>query len=591
MRKTLITRIAGLTAIYCAVFCVLVIIQFSNSGSFSLSAGGMTIRGRYLQTLPQETSFGEEPDGIRKISSARVYFGGLDFNLSEERGKGLTLTSADGVIFPVSPDYLILAENTVLFGLPDGTTIFFNSFDSARGPELQINAELAENISEITIPITLRRSSLVRDNGHLGIMYGGSRYSFGSHGQYLEDGIITLSRENAFISYRSTGKQGAFDPADYIIARSQNYENELLTWRESSFASWNRNTAALQNEDDVIAYCSEAFVHGNYTEAVAAIPRNFISSARHTFRSAGFTGGMSSAYQSFTASENEKLHQLTTLTRQRSLDVLKEEHILDYLFSRGNAAIANDIIDIIRSADPEMLTVDHCPGLLEAYSDIRLWRSSADNPVENLTDQILLLVSENLNRDTEKDLVFVSNSEGMNFYFSLRLGKAIITWTETNQDAQWKAIGQSLVLSALTEAGAGAGNLYNALKLGDYYPRAALLTDNYWAWTVSSSVRASYANGNLNINSSFPSGMTHHMIIRGVRPFIKLQIHGMDWRTDVQFERYDSSGWVYYPEEQILILKLRHREAAETVTVFYRVEAPPPVQPVEETAEIEEWRY
>ena len=584
MRKALAIRIAGLSAVYCTVFCILVIMQFSNSGSFLLSAGEMTIRGRYLQTSPKETSSGEETGGgISKIAGgARVYYGGLDFNLSEERGKGLTLTSVEGVITHVNPGYLILTDNTALFGLPDGTTILFNSFDSAKGPELQINAELAENISKIAIPITLRRSSLVRDNGQLGIMYGGLRYSFNSQGQYLEDGIITLSRENTFISYRSRENQIEFDPADYIIAQSQNYENELLNWRELSFARWNQNTSALQNEDDVIAYCSEAFARGNYAAAIAAIPRDFLNSARHTFRSAGFTGGMSDAYLSFVVSENEKLNLITTLTRQRSLDVLKEEHVLDYLFSRGNAAIANDIIEIIGSASPEMLTADYCPGILEAYSDIRLWRPSADDPVEHLTDQIFFLVSENLNRDTERDLVFVSNSEGMNFYFSLRLGKAIITWTETNQNAQWQAIGQSLVLSALTEAGAGAGKLYNALRFGDYYPRAVLLTDG-WAWTVSPSVRASYASGNLNITSSFPTAMTHYMIIRGVRPFIKLQIHGMDWRTDDQFERYDSSGWIYYPDEQILILKLRHRTTVETATVFYRVEAPPPVREIAET--------
>ncbi|MDR1840061.1 MAG: hypothetical protein LBQ93_10820 [Treponema sp.] len=591
MRKTLAIRIAGLAAIYCVVFCILVIIQFSNSGSFLLSAGEMTIRGRYLQTLPHETSSGNETgDGVLKISGgARVYYGGLDFNLSEERGKGLTLTSTEGVITHVNPDYLILTDNTALFGLPDGTTILFNSFDSIKGRELQINAELAENISEITIPITLRRSSLIHDNGQLSIMYGGSRYSFSSQSQYLENGIITLSRENAFISYRSREKQNAFEPADYIIAQSQNYENELLNWRDLSYARWNQNISALQNEDDVIAYCSEAFIRGNYTAAVAAIPSDFINSTRHTFRSSGFIGGMSNAYRSFTSSEDEKLNLITMLTRQRSLDVLKEEHVLDYLFSRGNAAVANDIIDIIRNASPEMLAADYCPGLLEAYSDIRLWRPSAENLIEHLTDQILSLVSDNLNRDTERDLVFVSNSEGINYYFSLRIGKAIVAWTETNQNAQWRAIGQSLVLSALTEAGAGTGKLYNALKFGDHHPRAALLTDTgHWAWTVSSSIRASYVSGNLNITLSFPTAMTHHILIRGVRPFIKLQIHGMDWRTDSQFERYDSSGWIYYPEEQILILKLRHRTTVETVTVFYRAEEPPPVREIVET-EAEEW--
>jgi hypothetical protein len=72
--------------------------------------------------------------------------------------------------------------------------------------------------------------------------------------------------------------------------------------------------------------------------------------------------------------------------------------------------------------------------------------------------------------------------------------------------------------------------------------------------------------------------MTHHIIIRGIRPFIRLQIHGMDWRTDSQFERYDSSGWVYYPQDQVLILKLRHRELVENIRIIYREEPQPVIQ-------------
>jgi len=595
MRKPLATRIAGLAAIYCAVFCVLVILQFSSKGNFLLLAGEMTIRGRYLQTLPEETS----SEISRITGGAKVFYGGLEFNLGEEQGKGLILADTDGNITPVNPDYLILKDSTALFGLPDGTTIAFFSFDSARGPELRINAEFAENISEVTIPITPRRSSLVRDEGQLGVMYGGSRYLFGSPGLHLENGTITLSKENASISYRSKGNQSVFDPADYIIAQSQNYESALLNWRESSFSRWNQNASAMQNEDDIIAYCTEALVRGNYTAAVAAIPSSFVNSSRHTYRSAVFTGGMSNAYNLFISDESQKLNHVTLLTGERSLDILKEEHILDYLFTRSNTALANDIIDIIQNAIPETLTVDYCPGLLEAYSDIRRWRPAAENPVEHLTDQILLLVSENLNLDTEKDMVFASNSEGMDLNFSLRLGKALVSWTQTNQNNEWSAIGRSLVLSALTEAGAEAGRLYNTLNPGDYYPRSAWLTDTgHWAWTASPSVRASYTDGNLNLNVSFPTGMTHYVIIRGVRPFIKIQIHDMDWRTDTQFERYDSSGWVYYPQGQTLILKLRHRANVENVRVFYRVEEPPPpppppvVQPVEEAPpQIEEWRW
>jgi hypothetical protein len=44
----------------------------------------------------------------------------------------------------------------------------------------------------------------------------------------------------------------------------------------------------------------------------------------------------------------------------------------------------------------------------------------------------------------------------------------------------------------------------------------------------------------------------------------------MDFRTDPQFERYDSSGWSYNAQEQTLLLKMRHRATVEHVRIFYR---------------------
>jgi hypothetical protein len=153
------------------------------------------------------------------------------------------------------------------------------------------------------------------------------------------------------------------------------------------------------------------------------------------------------------------------------------------------------------------------------------------------------------------------------------LGKALTYWAENTGNAEWEAIGKSLVLSAITNAGARAGNMENYYR---YYPKAVLLADNgIWAWTVSPAARTSYTNGNLNISMSFPVGMSHYVIIRGIRPFIKIQIHETDWRTDSQFEIYDSSGWVYYQQDQTLILKLRHRATVENVVVYYNVPTVP----------------
>jgi hypothetical protein len=218
------------------------------------------------------------------------------------------------------------------------------------------------------------------------------------------------------------------------------------------------------------------------------------------------------------------------------------------------------------------------------FSDIRRWRPNADNPVERLTEQIIYIISENIIRDMEKDHVFVMNFEGLNLAFSLRLGLAIIPWAASTQNSQWEEIGRSLVLSALEISGADAGKFYNILKPENYHPRAAWLADGQWAWTVSPAIRATTADGNLNIAISFPVNMTHYVMIRGVRPFLRLQIYGVDWRSEPQFERSDSSGWIYYPQDQLLIIKMRHRTAVENVRIIYRAEAPPPPPPVEESS-------
>lgn len=581
MRKPLASRIIGLAALYCVVFCVLVILQFSNKGSFTLSTGDMTIRGRYLHQTDNTGDLNNESENTQTAipitGGVRVSYGGLEFNLKEERGKGLVLTGNDTIV-PVNPAYMILTESTVRFILPGETIIVFNSLDSARGPELQVNVEFADNISEIIIPVAPRRSSLIRENGQIGIMYSGSRYFLNTPGNELEEGKMILSRNNSFVSYRLRSRQRAFDPSDYILAKTQNYDNIIRNWQDTNFSYWSRNAATLQNEDDIIAFLSEAFQRGIYSTSLNSIPGDFINSPRHSHRSSVFVGGMTNGYQSFVSTENDKNNLINRLIRERSPALLREYHVLDYLFTRGRTALANDVIEFVGSLEPQMLTEDHCAGLLEIFSDIRRWRPGTNNPIEHLTEQILLLISEKLIRDNENDTVFVSCSGGINFENNLRLGKALIYWGETTENTDWAGIGKSLVISAIENG--NAGRLHNMLNPAEISPRAAWLTnEGHWVWTASQTVRASFIDGNMNIAFSFPANMSHYVMIRGIRPFNRIQIHGMDWRSDSQFERYDSSGWVYYPQEQILVLKIRHRATVENIRIIYRVDEPPPPPP------------
>jgi len=577
MRKPLASRIIGLAALYCAVFFLLVIFQFSNRGDFSLHAGSMAIRGRYL---PQETSSAlSENDELidRPVSGGvNIFCHGIEFNLKEERGKGLSITGENGVKTE-NPAAMLLKDNSVRFTFSGGTALVFNSIKTPRGMELQIAAEFADNISEITIPITPRRSSIIRDNEQIGISFGSERFFFNTQGNELENGKVVLSKEQASISLRERGKQKEFIPTDYIIEQAQNYETILRDWQNSSFTFWSQNAYALQYEDDITAFLAESIRRGVFSSALSAVSPNILNTSRQSYRSASFVGGMANQYPSFIAEENEKEILITKLARERSLAVFKEDHVLNYLFTRSNILLANEVINLINNAEDLTINIDYCAGLLEAFEDLKRWQPF--NSTEHLTEQILLAISDNLHRDSEEDAVYVSSSDNGGPEYSLRLGKALIYWAQNsvNEEADlpvWADIGKSLVISALS--GSTSGRLYSILKFSDYSPKAIQISDTgHWAWTVLPSIRTAVTASNTTFTFTSQINMSHYVLIRGVRPFLRLQINGVDWRADTQIERYDSSGFYYFQQEQVLLLKIRHRSASENIRLVYR-EAPRP---------------
>jgi len=572
MKKSLMTRIIGLAAIYCIVFFVFAILQFSGKGNFNISAGQMTIRGRFAAEIPDRSE-----EGILNAQLAgpvKIFYEGLEINLKEDREKGLTISGDEGVI-TTTPDSMILTDSAARFILPGGSALTFNSVNSARGIELQISAEFSNDVSEITIPVTPRRSSLIRDNDQIGILYNGSRFFLTSPGNELEEEKITLSKDNTFISYRHRGKQKIFNPADFILADADNYENVIRNSYASASTYWNQNASFLQSEDDIIALLSGAIQRGGYSTSLYSVSQRLLNSPEHSYRSSVYVGGMNNAFRTFSAAENEKLNIIMRATREKTLAFLKEDHVVNYLFSRNNSALANEVIDVLNQASPQILTIDQCAGLLEVFADYRRWRPS--NSIDHLTEQMLQLISDNLNRGGENDAVFVSAPDG-NGEYNVRLGTALAFWAQMTHNSEWESIGKSLVISALT--GSNSGKLFNVLNLNDYLPKALWITDtNMWAWTIAAGIRLTTVSGNTNLAFSYLPNMTHYVILRGVPPFLRIQIHGLDWRSDTQFERYESSGWIYYAQEQTLVLKLRHRTATENVRLIYREEAPPPPPP------------
>jgi hypothetical protein len=319
---------------------------------------------------------------------------------------------------------------------------------------------------------------------------------------------------------------------------------------------------------------------------------------------------MDQAYRSLSSQEREKLDRISQLINEKSLEFLKEYRVFDYLAVRGHFNYFEAGADLVRSIDPATLALDITPGILEGYIDWKIYRPTGDNPFERLVDQAILVITESMRAISPESRgaplqVFVFYGSQGETEFNLRLGKALLAYAEdafgamlnSPQYDSWAGIGRSLILSALSLADASGevkagliisendeieenpapsglttAKLYRILGPENTYPRGLAIgaaVNGIWTWTAARSVSASQENNVLDIAVSFPVGETHYMIIRGVRPFNRLQLYNMDYRTDPQFERYDSSGWSYISQEQTLIVKMKHVTAVEHIRIFY----------------------
>jgi hypothetical protein len=597
MRKPVFPRIIGLLVLYILLFIVLVLLQFTRRSGFTYRVGDFVVSGHYRDL----SGSGDLNPGEYALSGElSVYFGGMEFRLAGDGDETpLRLISGEGrgSAEPVYPEYMALSSESALFRLSGGTELVFVTRYTGGAPELWISGSLGEGRA-LELPCRPLRSSRIEDagEGRFIVQAGGARYSFGRSSVNWEKRFLTLDAGG--ISYRAVPGEQIFNPADFVIPAARNeasYLETLSRWQDRSFSLWNRTVAAGADEDTIIAYMGDAVRRGAYKAAVSAAPPSFLNGNQRTFESSVYLGQLDTALRSLVVFEREKASILSRQINERSVDFFREPHVFAFLWTRGYTTLIDAGAEMVRSINPASLSLKTGPGILEGWRDWMQFSPGGENPFDRLIDQACFVIAGEMRMNAAGDRVFAAEEDEINSEFNLRLGTALIEYGDAADSGDWAALGRSLVLSVLSlldEQGSaparavfsGGGRIdepgtarlssariYRMLRAGGYYPRAAGIGDagsGMWAWTAASSVSAVQSGAALDISVSFPVGETHYMLIRGIRPFAKIQLYNMDYRTDPQFERYDSSGWIYSSSEQILLLKMKHRTPVEHIKIY-----------------------
>jgi len=621
MKKRVFPRLALALFVSLAAFVMLSAMQFARYGTFSRQLGAMMISGRYYGGDAAQAAE-SRPGWTRLEGAASVLFAGLEFRLADAAGAGgFFIVDSGSERREAFPEYVRVSGHEAVFSLPHGVELSFESIipEGSPGamPELRISGAFPTGVSAIDLPFRPRRSSIAWDNsrGILGVTYDGQRHRFSRHSQELLDGRLVLLAGSPTVFYRAAPDGAPNSPRDFALPgmeSAQAFSGALAAWTDRSFDQWGRGMPPDADEDRVIAFGAEALRRGVYGAAMSAVPAAFGTAPGRTLEPSVFhfersAGVWERAARDSAAADRRKAALVGELLARRDYGSLfAKDRLVEFLATRG----LNDLLDgLISSAwgiDPAIVTLRASAGILESYMDLGSRRPGADNPFEPLAARAMQLAADGLRQNGDQVLVFAQNGHA-DVELNLRLGRALREWGEQNGGADWAALGRTLLVSVMSlgnsfpggaegsvpahiASGAngaltasaeriGSASLFRMLGESEFLPRAVptgAAGEGIWAWTAARSLSIAQAANFMDIFVDFPAGQTHYVMLKGVSPFVLLQMHNQNTPRNQFFEEAGASGWDYFPEEQALVLKVQHRANVERIRVHFTVPAPAP---------------
>lgn len=599
MRKPAVPRFIALLLVFTGIFIVLIQIQFGKKTDFTHRVGNLVIQGHYVQIPNGKTS-----NTFALSGGLSVFFGGVEFLLRE----GFTLFSDKGEM-AAHPLLMTVSNDGASIQLAEGPELVFTTQYTGGTIELVIRSEFAAGEEEpqteqpttlpaLRIPYRALPTSRIQNRNELPLINAdGINYAFS---RSTGTNTVVLTAQEPVLSYRAVPDRETANPEAFILAAAKNqeeYDAAYTLWLDQSYSAWNRavlrtsGDSETENGELLNAYMSEALRRGTYRSAAVSVSQNPLNTS---WQACAYMGRLEAALRSLAATDRERSARLARLFNEKSLDFLKESHVIDYLAIRGYNNLMDDAAGILRAFDPAEMTLEQAAGFLEGFSDWSRYRSGSYNPYDRFVDQALFVITKSLQKDSRTfyTLAFGKSNSGntADTELNLRLGSALLQFDDETRTA----LGKSLILSVLSLAdNSGAvprrvsydsdiivfraantefipsPHIYRVCFTGDNYARMQAVGTGIWAWTAASLISSAAEEGRLDISVNFPAGETHYLIIRGIRPFSFIQFNGTTVNQDSQFERYDSSGWSYSASEQTLLVKLRQRLPAERISIVY----------------------
>lgn len=386
------------------------------------------------------------------------------------------------------------------------------------------------------------------------------------------------------------------------------YQDAIDTFIETSYRGWAqsrfnggsgtwrmRDGASRFSEEILTAYLAEAWSRNEYIPAFNQMRRAAdLHPTEVGLLSAPFLGNLRRITDLFVAQDIERAEELEARVFAGDPTVFREQDLIPFSALRGNEELYQAVLSLAQTVDFRTVDMPTAIGMLAAASDV-IHPSPA---ATEATERFLAIIDERILPSVRQfeEFFFVETAQAeVDLYWSIRAGDLLEQVGRESGRELLMTVGRNLVLSGLQladsqgflpeflyfgEAGLqnqegsfGPERLYAHFAENPWYPRMIPLYEELGAgsfiWTIADFLQVDIGTPETRFRLAYPRNQTHYVLMHGIPPFSSMQLFGLIWRNDPNFEAY-IKGRHYEQRTDTLMIKYTDDSTQQDIILFYQ---------------------
>ncbi|MBQ0002717.1 MAG: hypothetical protein KBT21_04185 [Treponema sp.] len=586
MRNHIVRKSLGLFALYAVIIVGIFVIQFRSDSIIR-----KTIHSMRVTLIEAETT----PGNPTLKNQFQVVYNGIQF--SGDDSHPVEFLSGNKTQKAVLNSYES-TDKAFTLNFSDGIKITFALSDDSETSPLMITGEFPDKISEVSINTKpLNGYSFTEQKAKQAILEG-KNSSYSLIAPHLDTNRLVLLQNSKFARYSTYVKQTEFSidsVSELAGATRAEWQNTLNTLSQTIISEFMRQSQSDMTfntnltEQTVVSYTAIMANEGRYNEALNTVPEAFVKGSKRTYQSSPFFGSLANTAPGLQIQMENFKNMISQALITKSCELFTQDNISDYFLINEHDASVMAVLSMPSELTDNNFTVAQAAGILHAYVTLKNAGSEAAEKLSPVLEPCVKKIADSCKLDSNK-IRLSENDINLSVISAVTAGDAFVLYGIASESASIEKCGYLILNSYLSDlAGIDLRTMCEIYPVivhnNTYYPHFAkvrmLEGIPVWTWTIARDLKITMdENRTLYVDIDFPLGLTHYVVICGINPFRRIQIYNMDFRTDPQFEIYNSSGYVYKTNMKGLLLKSRHKSQHEIIKLYYR-----DLEAVPETAE------